>query len=1092
MVRHFLLAIWLLLIAVGLKAQTFLKVIGDPGRAEAGLVSHVAASGAIYVAGSVNDSALVQRIDGNGGVLWSRAFKPVGQWPSRVYHLSDTPEGDIIGCGSGLDAAQQPVEGFHFRMDATGNLVWLRSWDNAAMYGRRILAVNATEYLVFGGISEPWPFTYSDVMNARVDAATGDLIALSDRYDLYSPDSYIDEVRSAVRLNDKFYAVSGMSVSGALMQGRRVGLSTYDMAGLNLDNKFLIFSNNVDRRVYPTDVIVKDDSLTIAYYGDINGSSTTWTTGLIRCDTLGNVAWARDFNVAGSGQEHGTRVIPTAFGYVLAGRTSTTSPHKLFLMGVSASGTMLWCRSYGDPVQPHSLVDLYAANLADLGDGYLLTGMVDQGGGDLDLLMIRTDIDGQIECDQVADRNAITTVLPTFNFPTAALLFPFGVNTDQSVPIAVDAAITDLCDVDVFLGNDTAVCGAFVLDAGITGATYEWSDGSTDQTLQVSASGTYWVHVNFGCCVGSDTIVVSAGEIAGIELGPDTALCPGAELLLEPLTGTWTFEWSDGSTGETLLVDDIGTYWLTVVDGDCLARDTIEVTAAVLPTVVLGNDSVSCTGAPIEVVPLSVSDAGSYLWSDGSTAATFTAETSGEYVLEVTNACGSVSDDIIVEIIEPVVVDLGPDTTICNGASLVLEVDLPDWTPVWPDGSTLPTYTVFVAGEYTVTMDRSGCTASDVIVVDVLMPPTVELPNDTTVCTGQALEIEPEMSDVEDLIWSDGSSGAFLEVDTNGTYTIEVSNACGTDSDAILVQFVEPLAVDLGADTTLCGSDTLVIDLTSNGAELLWRNGSTDPVFIITGPGHYWVTAVIDGCADRDTIDVDYDQLAIVDLGQDRTLCTTPSVTLDVGPQGNDAVWQDGAVGRTYVADRTGRYIASITNYCGTASDTVQLNFAVLVEPLSEVELCAGEKIVLDPVGDLVEVRWTTGDTADAIIVGEGTYGYEATDIYGCLHADIVTVHWSAESDGQIMIPTAFTPNNDDLNEGFFVYGAEGGPFELVLYDRWGGEVYRTDDPLKYWDGTAGGRPVPDGVYVYTVTYLDRCNANNTQVTTRGHVTVLR
>ena len=1071
--------------------QTFLKVIGEPGRAEAGFVSHVSATGGIYIAGSVNDSALVQRIDGDGTVLWSRAFRPAGQWPKVVYHLTDTPEGDLIGCGSGLDGTQQQVEGFHFRMDAAGNLIWLRSWDNPSMYERRILVLNAGEYIVFGGISEPFPFTYSDVMNARIDAATGDLIGLSDRYDLYSPNSYIDEVRGAVRLNDLYYTVAGMSVVGAPLSGRRVGLSTYDLTGTYVDNKYLVFSDFQDRRIYPTDIVVKDDSLTIAYYGDINGSSNTWSTGLIRCDTLGNIAWARDFNVGGSGQEHSTRVLPTSFGYVVAGRTSTSAPNKLFLMGISNSGTMLWCRSYGDPVQAHSLVDFYGYNVSDVGDGYLLTGMVDQGGGDLDLLLIRTDVDGQITCDVVTDRNAITTVLPTVNFPTAALLFPFPVATDQSAPIAVDAGIADLCEVDVALGNDTSVCGTLTLDAGIPNATYEWQDGSTAQTLDVSASGTYWVRVNLGCCIGSDTIVVSAGEIDGIDLGPDTALCEGQELTLETLTGTWTFEWSDGSTDPTLTIDAAGTYWVEVVDGGCSAQDTIEVTTANLPTVSLGADTVSCTGDPIELIAV-VEYVDSYLWTGGSTDPTLTVATSGTYTLDVTNACGTVSDAIVVDLVEGQTIDLGPDTIICSDATLELNVDLSDWTLTWSDGSSASTFVVTDAGAYWVDAERSGCTVSDTIVVDERFAPQVNLPNDTSICSGEVLELEPVLVDADELIWSDGSDASTLVVEMDGTYSITVTNACGTDTDEVMATFVEPLQFGLGPDTTICGTDSLVLDLSSVGATLTWQDGSTDPVFIVTAPGQYWITAVVDGCTDRDTVEVDYDQLVAFDLGADLTLCTVSSYTLDAGFQGNDAVWQDGSVGRTYVAERTGQYIAVITNYCGVVSDTVQLNFAVPVEPLADVELCAAQKVTLDPVGDLVEVRWTTGDTVDAITVGEGNYGYEATDIYGCEHADFVTIRWMDDSDGSIHIPNAFTPNEDDLNEEFLVYGAEAGTFEMVLFDRWGEEIYRSVDPYKYWDGTSGGKPVPDGVYIYTVTYQDRCNANNTLVTTRGHVTVLR
>ena len=80
-------------------AQSFLRTMGIPERQERGLVLHRSASGAIYLGGNVGDSALVQRIDVNGELIWSRTFKVEGQQPNMVYHFSDAPDGSIIGCG---------------------------------------------------------------------------------------------------------------------------------------------------------------------------------------------------------------------------------------------------------------------------------------------------------------------------------------------------------------------------------------------------------------------------------------------------------------------------------------------------------------------------------------------------------------------------------------------------------------------------------------------------------------------------------------------------------------------------------------------------------------------------------------------------------------------------------------------------------------------------------------------------------------------------------------------------------------------------------------------------------------------------------
>ncbi|RME96322.1 MAG: hypothetical protein D6772_12050 [Bacteroidetes bacterium] len=87
-------------------------------------------------------------------------------------------------------------------------------------------------------------------------------------------------------------------------------------------------------------------------------------------------------------------------------------------------------------------------------------------------------------------------------------------------------------------------------------------------------------------------------------------------------------------------------------------------------------------------------------------------------------------------------------------------------------------------------------------------------------------------------------------------------------------------------------------------------------------------------------------------------------------------------------------------------------------------------------------------------------------------------------------MPKAFTPNRDLLND---TYGLSN-PFALSdlvsieIFDRWGGLVFRSDDPFARWDGTVAGEPVNPGVFLWKVVY--RCNGTELQNT--GTVTVLR
>ena len=85
----------------------------------------------------------------------------------------------------------------------------------------------------------------------------------------------------------------------------------------------------------------------------------------------------------------------------------------------------------------------------------------------------------------------------------------------------------------------------------------------------------------------------------------------------------------------------------------------------------------------------------------------------------------------------------------------------------------------------------------------------------------------------------------------------------------------------------------------------------------------------------------------------------------------------------------------------------------------------------------------------------------------GCI--DSYTTIVKVETDFYLYVPTAFTPDGDGLNEYFEVKGLGFESFEIRIFNRWGGEVFFSDDITNSWDGTAKGNPAPGGVYTYTI-----------------------
>ncbi len=92
--------------------------------------------------------------------------------------------------------------------------------------------------------------------------------------------------------------------------------------------------------------------------------------------------------------------------------------------------------------------------------------------------------------------------------------------------------------------------------------------------------------------------------------------------------------------------------------------------------------------------------------------------------------------------------------------------------------------------------------------------------------------------------------------------------------------------------------------------------------------------------------------------------------------------------------------------------------------------------------------------------------------------------------DESSFIPTAFSPNGDGNNDMVFVHGIEGAASaEMIIYNRWGQEVFKTTDLSVGWDGTTNGKPNPSGVYAYMlrVEFLD-----GTSGVRSGNITLMR
>jgi gliding motility-associated-like protein len=105
--------------------------------------------------------------------------------------------------------------------------------------------------------------------------------------------------------------------------------------------------------------------------------------------------------------------------------------------------------------------------------------------------------------------------------------------------------------------------------------------------------------------------------------------------------------------------------------------------------------------------------------------------------------------------------------------------------------------------------------------------------------------------------------------------------------------------------------------------------------------------------------------------------------------------------------------------------------------------------------------------------------------VNGCSATDNIAIYYEP----LIYIPNTFTPDDDEFNQGFRVYGSNIAEFTLEIYDRWGELIYTIYDLEDYWDGSYKGRICQDGTYVWKLTFTDFQNRKEIKT---GHVNLLR
>jgi gliding motility-associated-like protein len=190
-------------------------------------------------------------------------------------------------------------------------------------------------------------------------------------------------------------------------------------------------------------------------------------------------------------------------------------------------------------------------------------------------------------------------------------------------------------------------------------------------------------------------------------------------------------------------------------------------------------------------------------------------------------------------------------------------------------------------------------------------------------------------------------------------------------------------------------------------------------------------------------------------------------------------------------------YTYAATNGC-TASDSsnITVNSTPIVNAGQDIVGCIGFPIQLNATGASTYI-WSpvTGLNNPSItnpiatIDTTTTYIVQGTDSNGCYASDTITVNIGKNGIAAFVVPSAFTPNGDGVNDCFGIRrwgGVE--VVEFSIFNRWGQLVFTTKNPSDCWDGTFQGKQQPTGGYPYIIKAKTPCG----DLTRTGIVMLIR
>lgn len=335
----------------------------------------------------------------------------------------------------------------------------------------------------------------------------------------------------------------------------------------------------------------------------------------------------------------------------------------------------------------------------------------------------------------------------------------------------------------------------------------------------------------------------------------------------------------------------------------------------------------------------------------------------------------------------------------------------------------------------------------------------------------------------ESYTWSgpQSATGVTIYPNISGTYTVEATDSEGCVSSASIDVTVYPApfgVINSSEGTVLCPGASTILSLTSGFTSYTWSTGSTQPLVFISSPGVYSVTVVdANGCSSSTSILISAPNFQVT--ASDTLICSGESVVIQA-TGGSSYNWSTGQISSSVAVtpDTTTTYSVLISQ--PGCSATLERTIYVVQLPdflvQDEYLIAAGDVVFMNGPAGYENYSWqpqtsiTLSNTQGTTFYGaeSSVYVLHSSHSAGCTRTDTFTVVVLKPN-----VPNVFSPNNDGLNDSFFIPELETYEGKLIVWNRWGDIVFEAENYKNNWYGTCqsskcmGNGPLPEGTYFY-------------------------